>query len=256
MESPDKKRTLTQKEATEVFMKYYGYVRGVAFASAPIASLSEDIAHDTYIFDTPPTRGFFGNGYGECKSAGHPSCYNCRSTSDLIDGLSNTVALSEAVTARDFVDPRVKGGLQQSFDINSWGYEANVCAAKRSTDDPKLYATPATNPATRPRGSGFQFGFPTNFLFNTILPPNSPSCHRGTDGMYGGFLSATSEHNGGANALKADGSVVFISDTIDCGTLSSRPSGSPFSTADFSGESPFGIWGAMGTIVGGESRSL
>ncbi|MDO5582128.1 MAG: DUF1559 domain-containing protein, partial [Planctomycetia bacterium] len=209
-----------------------------------------------YIFDKVDTRGFFGNGYGVSKGAAHSFFYNCRSTADIIDGLSNTIAISEGVTARDYVDPRVKNGMQQSFDINSWSGTAVACAAKRSTTDPALYEVPATNTATRPRGSGFQFGYPTNFLFNTILPPNSPSCHRGTDGMYGGFLSPTSEHSGGANALRADGSVLFVSDTVDCGVQSSIPSGTPFASADFTGQSPFGIWGAMGTINGGESSTL
>ncbi|MDO5552891.1 MAG: RNA polymerase sigma factor [Planctomycetia bacterium] len=49
MESLQTTRKLTQQEATEVFMKYYGYVRSVAFAAAPVASLSEDIAHDAYV---------------------------------------------------------------------------------------------------------------------------------------------------------------------------------------------------------------
>ncbi len=49
MKLPQTTRILTPQEATEVFMKYYGYVRSVAFASAPVASLSEDIAHDAFV---------------------------------------------------------------------------------------------------------------------------------------------------------------------------------------------------------------
>jgi hypothetical protein len=56
----------------------------------------------------------------------------------------------------------------------------------------------------------------------------------------------------------ADGSVTFISDTIDCGNLSSpdwqwivRNKLIP----GYGGRSPYGVWGAMGSINGGESVS-
>ena len=54
------------------------------------------------------------------------------------------------------------------------------------------------------------------------------------------------------NALRADGSVAFISETIDCGSRL----GEDWSTSDPTGKSPFGVWGALGTISGGETTSL
>lgn len=42
-------KRLTQAEATEVFMQYFGYVRATAFEYAPVASLIDDIVHDTYV---------------------------------------------------------------------------------------------------------------------------------------------------------------------------------------------------------------
>ena len=85
--------------------------------------------------------------------------------------------------------------------------------------------------------------------FNTVLPPNSPSCYRDGVGSWGIF-SATSEHTGGANAVFGDGSVHFISDTINCGDqlgVAHKP------REYFNGRSPFGIWGAIGSLNGGES---
>ena len=45
-----------------------------------------------------------------------------------------------------------------------------------------------------------------------------------------------------------DGSVRFISDTVDVGDLSVAPVRR--------GASPYGVWGALGTPNGGESASL
>ena len=52
---------------------------------------------------------------------------------------------------------------------------------------------------------------------------------------------------GGVNALFADGSVHFISETIDAGNQ-----GAPEVTG---GASPYGVCGALGTINGGEVSS-
>lgn len=48
-----------------------------------------------------------------------------------------------------------------------------------------------------------------------------------------------------------DGSVRFVSDSVNVGSASTYNGVQPVS-----GESPFGIWGAMGTPSGGESKSL
>ena len=99
--------------------------------------------------------------------------------------------------------------------------------------------------------------------FQTILPPNSPSCgvQNEGDSNYGGMttakrsrtgvFSATSYHPGGVNAVFADGSVHFVSDGVNCTT-----DGVPRLTPTGPGASPFGVWGAMGTIAGGESKAL
>jgi len=51
----------------------------------------------------------------------------------------------------------------------------------------------------------------------------------------------------------ADGSCRFISDTIDTGDLTQpEPRQQP---AGFTGQSPYGVWGAMGSKMGGETVS-
>ncbi|MDR2439755.1 MAG: DUF1559 domain-containing protein [Planctomycetaceae bacterium] len=118
--------------------------------------------------------------------------------------------------------------------------------------------------------------------FNTILPPNAPSCLgpgseevEDPDGgesstepidviVTGGIVTASSFHPGGVNAVLADGAVRFISETIDTTSVNGATFGTtaPTTAADAikyiqtSGKSWHGLWGAMGSRNGGESASL
>jgi len=95
--------------------------------------------------------------------------------------------------------------------------------------------------------------------FGTILPPNSPNCSTGSPGLNHlgnwGLFSAASNHTGGVNIARLDGSVNFVSDSVNCVT-SGLPTGVNRPGPRLSGPSDFGIWGALGTPDGGESVSL
>lgn len=87
-------------------------------------------------------------------------------------------------------------------------------------------------------------------LFNTILPPNSPSA--AIDGGVGvdGIYSASGPHPGTVNVVFFDGSTHCLSLDIDSGNSSSPTWTEEQMTAG--GQSPYGVWGALGTINGGE----
>ena len=85
--------------------------------------------------------------------------------------------------------------------------------------------------------------------FATTLRPNAPSCYN-RESPYNALMSATSFHTGGVNASLMDGSVTFVSETVDNGTAVTFPD-----ETNPNGKSPFGVWGAYGTRSGGESVS-
>jgi prepilin-type processing-associated H-X9-DG protein len=79
----------------------------------------------------------------------------------------------------------------------------------------------------------------------TNAPPNSPSCAWNSHDAQPGLYPPSSRHTGGVNAVMGDGSVRFISDTINVGNLDATGTG-------LTGPSPYGVFGAMGTRTGGE----
>ena len=99
--------------------------------------------------------------------------------------------------------------------------------------------------------------------FTACLPPNSPSCSSSNDSGqgYGAYYmsSASSNHSGGVNVVMLDGSVRFVSETIDCGDLNNCLGGA--NNADgmdycWQGKSTRGVWGAMATPKGKETVSM
>ena len=91
-------------------------------------------------------------------------------------------------------------------------------------------------------------GFPAFTGFNTVLPPNSPSCAADNWGDTWGVFSASSFHPGGVNVVLGDASVRFVSESIDTGNLSApEAAGGPQSLRRV---------GGMGSKDGGESVSL
>ena len=166
------------------------------------------------------------------------------------DGTSNTILLSETCIGRsDGTDINVKSGIVTDYP-NEWSFEPPAtCLARRGPNNTLVGSV--TN------WKGTRWGDSRNFyaIFNTMLPPNSPSC--GNDER-NAMISASSYHPGGVNVCMADASVRFISETIDAGDptrlsgqgLPGFDSGAP---QRYMGPSTYGVWGALGTRAGGES---
>ena len=171
----------------------------------------------------------------------------------ITDGTSNTIAVSERLFSVGN-QRSVKIGVIQSAEgtvVSRDDYAVtnpSACLLLRSGNE---YTANGPYTSQWP-GERFGDGMPHFNAFSTLLPPNSPSC--GSNYSTGdltqsrAIITPSSNHSGGVNAGLFDGSVRFISDTIDCGTSAAR--------LVQIGESQFGIWGAYGSIGGGESKTL
>ena len=67
-----------------------------------------------------------------------------------------------------------------------------------------------------------------------------------------GVYPPASRHTGGVNVTMLDGSVQFISNTINTDSTGRGL----YHPAVQSGASPYGVWGALGSPSGGEARGL
>ncbi len=157
--------------------------------------------------------------------------------SAITDGTSNTIMMAERKTPgnnRDF------GNMAQDT-----GYAtANECRA--ITSNGQYNANVTVSPRI---GLRWAEGGADSSSFNTIVPPNGPSCNftGNTGDSRDGFHTAGSAHTGGIQVVMADGSVRFISENIDAGNLSANPAYNALPS-----QSPFGTWGALGTKAGAE----
>jgi prepilin-type N-terminal cleavage/methylation domain-containing protein/prepilin-type processing-associated H-X9-DG protein len=160
--------------------------------------------------------------------------YNMR---EIIDGTSTTVAMSEKIAMVD----------GSSVMLGGW----SGSQAPDATTPPGFCAATAPGgfyTAGRIEDSRWNDGRLAYAGFQTILAPNSPSCTRSGGNIHDyerNLSTATSLHPGGVNVLFCDGSVKFVTDSIDTGNLSA--------TYPTTGPSPYGVWGALGSRGGGEA---
>ena len=191
---------------------------------------------------------------------------------DMRDGTTQTILMSEAGRY---------DGTRRVFGSAAWQvtdpYIDPQLACILNVVDPNnsaFYLGSVTRNADRgmARGTRWQDGGVIFTGFNTMLPPNSPNCTPATlgtstrgnlpagddiafahagGGEEGGIYSASSYHSGGVQAVMGDGSVQFLSETIDV-TDDDRPVDQQGTGPVTTGVSPYGVWGALGSRDGGE----
>ena len=185
-----------------------------------------------------------------------------KSFAGVVDGTSNTIACGEIATSSEIGSRSVKGGIAVVTGgvMITDGQGPYMCLTNLDPENPRLLKSPHVTNGDSIRGI-VSDGRIQPSGFNTVLPPNSPSCTNDTTGGQSGYgiFSASSFHTGGVNVVLFDGSVQFVSDTINAGDPRRAPDtpvpGTPTSCYA-TGTSLYGVWGAMGSCNGGESVSL
>lgn len=174
---------------------------------------------------------------------------------DITDGLSQTIAAGEIIT--DLGDRDIRGvgsynnlsaagnNPRHCFDVGQIDplrprFWADEGVAGLDTEPSNSGAYPANVRSTVGRGYNWMSFAALYTSFTTILPPNSEICLGWDNEWTLGNYSASSHHAGGVHLLLSDGSVHFMTDSIESGDgRAVRPSGGL--------ESPYGLWGALGT---------
>jgi prepilin-type processing-associated H-X9-DG protein len=198
-------------------------------------------------YDWEECRGVFGRGDRQ-----H---YNI---AGIRDGTSSTMLISELMCA-------IKGGnrVGEAF-ATGWaadnGGAPAPCLARKQAGG--TLSTPLRGTGDWDgQGIGYRWADSHSVYtqWHPVLPPNEPSC--GNDAEDWAMMTASSYHPGGVNVAFCDGSVHFISETIDAGDPniaekdlpnlvdSNRPQ-------DYKGPSLRGVWGALGSSGSGEVVSV
>lgn len=182
--------------------------------------------------------------YQPKKLRGPFGAFKSSNFDDVLDGSSNTTAIVEMGSAQinSIRGGFITGGKPEWLDNPG---EIFSTVDKRQEEY-------KTSDGLGGRGSHWANGSAGISLVNTILPPGSPSFlvsgNRNGDGVY----SAGSGHPGGINIALVDGSARFISNQIDAGDPATPTLTTQQIESDTAVASPHGVWGALGTMAGGD----
>jgi prepilin-type N-terminal cleavage/methylation domain-containing protein/prepilin-type processing-associated H-X9-DG protein len=180
------------------------------------------------LYASGPYRGMFGN------AGSSPLGTRLK---EITDGTSKTILLGEKANAVDQIDIRGLGAVS----VPGTNTNPSLCLAKATGFQ---YNAGVGTQSGRPHGCLWHAGRGGFAAFNTVLPPNSPSCMNDNWGDSWGLYSASSYHPGGVMVAMADGSTRWMEDTVNTGDLTRAEV--------TTGKSPYGVWGALGTKAGGD----
>ncbi|WP_442510011.1 DUF1559 domain-containing protein [Novipirellula sp. SH528] len=178
---------------------------------------------------------------------------------DVLDGLSNTIAMMEMATDLGDDDTRTRAkkhpsgqsGQNDIRDNPSTCIESNMIDPQR----PQFWIAGSMEGATKGRGYRWADDQNMQSMSFTILPPNGPLCipH---DSNGPSITTGSSRHQGGIHVLMGDGAVKFITDSIEAGNQRNRvvrKGGTAANNNNPGAKSPYGLWGSLGTRASKET---
>ena len=215
----------------------------------PIFRCPSDGENDIYteFFTLTSDQAFAGGNYMICTGSATGTYYDIQYQTDGLfyvnsyrrmahvrDGTSNTLAMSETLLGDH--TPTTSGPMPTGTDQTRCMAQGNAWAPKNSgpgytgisnPDIPNDLLSNTSNVWMGWRAMAWIISKPHMCTFSTYSPPNPPYADWVARGN--GFFAARSLHPGGVNAAMTDGSVHFVSDTVELAT-----------------------WRALGTVAGGE----
>ena len=190
---------------------------------------------------------------------------SCSSVRDFLDGTSNTVLMAE----RDLSNPsNTRDGIGRvaAYAITTTSNPA-ACAALQVQG-----YFPAASAVTSLPGERWSSGLMFYSGVTFAVPPNGASCtaanptNAGAVGVLA-YITPSSRHTGGCHVMMGDGTVRFVNESLNTATSTTitpnltqttnsdleAMNNQVYSGGTFTGQSPYGIWGAIGTMGGGET---
>tara|TARA_R110002095_G_scaffold25573_1_gene26178 strand:+ start:8818 stop:9906 length:1089 start_codon:yes stop_codon:yes gene_type:complete len=218
--------------------------------SDPESSQTAELADTNYTFSRGDSiqdnNRWTGNGgrglrgmFAAIGDSGNDGSFGrCVRFRDVLDGLSNTISMSERIKAQPDATNIREGVMPMDFGD---AFRSNPSLIYGQVDS----SGNIIGSMLRASGTRWADGAPAYTGSTTTLGPNTPNALNSSSDQADGVFDPSSRHTGGVHCLMGDGAVRFISENIDTGDTTSG--------SVTAGKSPYGIWGALGSISGGEA---
>ncbi len=163
----------------------------------------------------------------------------CVRQREITDGVSNTIAIAERDLGNPS-NPRDLGAVLVTDD----SIAQQMAAIPATCTDLGRGTLVAPIHLIDSAGGRWAIGHAYYGGVTIANPPNGYSCmSESLANTWGIWIAASSRHTGGVNVLMCDGSVKFVNENIFAGDQTVHA---------VAGESPYGTWGALGTMSGKE----